>query len=356
MILVTGGAGFIGSNFVLDWIAAERTPVVNLDKLTYAGNLDNLARLKDDARHLFVRGDINDRALVGKLLREHRPRAIVHFAAESHVDRSIHAPGDFIQTNITGTYHLLEEARGYWSSLKEKEQSEFRFLHVSTDEVYGSLGTNDPAFTEATPYAPNSPYSASKAASDHLVRSYHHTYGLPALTTNCSNNYGPYQFPEKLIPLMVVNALARKPLPVYGDGKNVRDWLYVGDHCEAVRMVLARGRAGATYNIGGDAEKTNLEVVNALCAILDELRPDARGARHSSLITYVPDRPGHDRRYAMNAGRIRSELGWKPRERFETGLRKTVQWYLDHMDWVGGVVSGAYRNWIDLNYGKRERA
>jgi dTDP-glucose 4,6-dehydratase len=356
VILVTGGAGFIGSNFVLDWIAAERTPVVNLDQLTYAGNLDNLAGLKDDARHHFVKGDINDRALVARLLREHRPRAIVHFAAESHVDRSIHGPGDFIQTNAVGTYNLLEEARAYWSGLKGNERDDFRFLHVSTDEVYGSLGAGDAPFTEATAYAPNSPYAASKAASDHLVRSYHHTYGLPTLTTNCSNNYGPYQFPEKLIPLMVVNAIARKPLPVYGDGMNVRDWLYVGDHCEAVRAVLRHGRAGETYNIGGDAEQTNLEVVHAICAILDELRPAPRAARHSSLITHVPDRPGHDRRYAMDSGKIRSELGWKPRERFDTGLRKTVQWYLDHMDWVGGVTSGAYRNWIDLNYGRRERA
>jgi dTDP-glucose 4,6-dehydratase len=356
VILVTGGAGFIGSNFVLGWIAAERAPVVNLDKLTYAGNLDNLAALRDDARHRFVTGDINDRALVGRLLREHRPRAIVHFAAESHVDRSIHGPGDFIQANTVGTYSLLEEARAYWSGLKDNERADFRFLHVSTDEVYGSLGADAPPFTEATPYAPNSPYAASKAASDHLVRSYHHTYGLPTLTTNCSNNYGPYQFPEKLIPLMVINAIAGKPLPVYGDGKNVRDWLYVGDHCEAVRLVLRRGRAGETYNIGGNAEKTNLEVVHAICEVLDELRPDPLVTRHSSLVTFVPDRPGHDRRYAMNAGKIRDELGWAPRERFETGLRKTVQWYLDHMDWLGGVTSGAYRNWIDLNYGRRERA
>jgi dTDP-glucose 4,6-dehydratase len=356
VILVTGGAGFIGANFIIDWLASEKTPVVNLDLLTYAGNTGNLAGLRDDARHVFVRGDINDRALVGRLLREHRPRAIVHFAAESHVDRSIHGPADFVQTNVVGTFALLEEARNYWSSLKESEKALFRFLHVSTDEVYGSLGPDDPAFNEATPYAPNSPYSASKAASDHLVRSYHHTYGLPTITTNCSNNYGPYQFPEKLVPLMVVNALARKPLPVYGDGGNVRDWLYVGDHCEAVRVALARGRPGETYNIGGAAEKTNLEVVTAICAILDELRPAPAVTRHSSLITFVQDRPGHDRRYAMDASKIGGELGWKPRERFDSGLRKTVRWYLEHMKWVDGVTSGEYRKWVDLNYGKRERA
>jgi len=353
---VTGGAGFIGANFVIDWLASENTPVVNLDALTYAGNPGNLAGVKDDARHVFVKGDITDRALVGSLLREHRPEAIAHFAAESHVDRSIHGPADFVQTNVVGTFNLLEEARGYWSELKEPDKNHFRFLHVSTDEVYGSLGPADPAFTETTPYAPNSPYAASKAASDHLVRSYHHTYGLPTITTNCSNNYGPYQFPEKLIPLMVVNALRRKPLPVYGDGKNVRDWLYVGDHCEAVRFVLQRGRPGETYNIGGNAEKTNLEVVNALCAILDELRPDPLITHHSSLITYVQDRPGHDRRYAMDASKLQSELGWRPRERFDTGLKKTVEWYLDHMQWVDDVTSGDYRKWVDLNYGKRERA
>jgi len=356
VILVTGGAGFIGANFVHDWLAVERTPVVNLDKLTYAGNTGNLAGLKDDTRHVFIRGDINDRALVGKLLREHKPRAIVHFAAESHVDRSIHGPADFVQTNVVGTFNLLEEARGYWSELKEPDKNHFRFLHVSTDEVYGSLGPADPAFTETTPYAPNSPYAASKAASDHLVRSYHHTYGLPVVTTNCSNNYGPYQFPEKLIPLMVVNALKHRPLPVYGDGKNVRDWLYVGDHCEAVRLVLQRGRPGETYNIGGNSEKTNLDVVKTICAILDELRPHPPVTRHSSLVTFVQDRPGHDRRYAMDAGKIRSELGWRPRERFDTGLKKTVEWYLDHMQWVDDVTSGDYRKWMDLNYGKRERA
>jgi dTDP-glucose 4,6-dehydratase len=355
-IVVTGGAGFIGANFVHDWLATEGTPAVNLDKLTYAGNPGNLAALAGDDRHVFVKGDINDRALVGRLLRERRPRAIVHFAAESHVDRSIHGPGDFVQTNVMGTFALLEEARAYWSGLAQSDKERFRFLHVSTDEVYGSLGADDPAFAETTPYAPNSPYAASKAASDHLVRAYHHTYGLPTITTNCSNNYGPYQFPEKLIPLMVVNALARKPLPVYGDGKNVRDWLFVGDHCEAVRLALARGRPGETYNIGGNAEKNNVDVVNAICKILDELRPNPLITHHSSLITYVADRPGHDRRYAMDASKIGAELGWKPRERFDTGLRKTVEWYLDHMSWVNQVTSGEYRKWTDLNYGKRERA
>ena len=354
MILVTGGAGFIGANFVIDWLASEKTPVVNLDALTYAGNTGSLAGLKDDARHVFVKGDINDRTLVGKLLREHRPGAIVHFAAESHVDRSIHGPGEFVQTNVVGTFSLLEEARAYWSELAPPEQARFRFVHVSTDEVYGSLGPNDPAFSETTPYAPNSPYAASKAASDHLVRSYHHTFGLPTVTTNCSNNYGPYQFPEKLIPLMVANAVKRKPLPVYGDGRNVRDWLYVADHCEAVRLALKRGRPGETYNIGGSAEKTNIEVVKTICAILDELRPDA--APHEKLIALVKDRPGHDRRYAMDTTKIRGELGWKPRERFDTGLRKTVEWYLDHAKWVDNVTSGDYRNWVDLNYGGRERA
>jgi dTDP-glucose 4,6-dehydratase len=350
-VLVTGGAGFIGANFVLEWIAAEQSPVVNLDKLTYAGNPENLAALKNDTRHRFVKGDIADRELVGKLLREHQPRALVHFAAESHVDRSIHGPADFVQTNVVGTFELLEAVRGYWSGLAGAEKKDFRFLHVSTDEVYGSLGPNDPAFSESTPYAPNSPYAASKAASDHLVRSYHHTYGLPTVTTNCSNNYGPYQFPEKLIPLMILNAIGRKPLPIYGDGKNVRDWLYVSDHCEAVRLVLKRGRPGATYNIGGNAEKANLDVVHAVCAILDELKPD--GAPHGKLITFVADRPGHDRRYAIDAGMVKSELGWAPRERFDTGLRKTVQWYLDHMKWADNITSGEYRNWMDLNYGTR---
>jgi len=351
MILVTGGAGFIGSNFVLDWLAHERTPVVNLDKLTYAGNLENLASLKNDARHVFVKGDINDRALVGKLLREHGPQAIVHFAAESHVDRSIQSPDAFVQTNFMGTFALLEETRDYWSGLKPPEKDRFRFLHVSTDEVYGSLGPNDPAFTETTPYAPNSPYAASKAAADHLVRSYHHTYGLPALTTNCSNNYGPYQFPEKLIPLMILNGLRDKPLPVYGDGRNIRDWLYVGDHCAAVRLVLNKGRIGETYNIGARGEKTNLEAVKAICALLDEALP--KRAPHEKLIQLVKDRPGHDRRYAMDPRKLESELGWKPTQSFATGLRKTVEWYLDNMQWADHVTSGEYQRWVELQYGAR---
>src|SRR5271157_5847582 len=317
-ILVTGGAGFIGSNFVLRWLAAESTPVTNLDKLTYAGNLGNLQSVSSDPRHCFVRGDICDRKLLSELLQHHRPHAIVHFAAESHVDRSIHGPDDFVQTNVNGTFSLLEETRAYWSALPEADRRAFRFLHVSTDEVYGSLGPNDSAFTETTPYAPNSPYSASKAASDHLVRAYHHTYGLPTLTTNCSNNYGPYQFPEKLIPLMILNACAGKPLPVYGDGKNVRDWLYVEDHCRAIRTVLARGRVGETYNIGGRSEKTNLEIIDDICQLLDELRPGDPVMPHDKLITFVTDRPGHDRRYAMNADKIERELGWRPKETFET--------------------------------------
>ncbi len=353
MILVTGGAGFIGSNFILNWIAATGEPVVNLDKLTYAGNLENLVSLEKDARHIFVHGDINDRALVSKLLDQHRPRAILHFAAESHVDRSIHGPEDFIQTNITGTFHLLEEVRAYWQSLAGTEKNAFRFLHVSTDEVYGSLGPDDAPFTETTPYAPNSPYSASKAASDHLVRAYHHTYGLPVLTTNCSNNYGPYQFPEKLIPLIMLNALNGKSLPIYGDGMNVRDWLYVGDHCDAISVVLAKGRLGETYNIGGWNEMTNLDVVHTVCAILDELHPDSPVTPHASLITYVKDRPGHDRRYAIDARKIEQEFGWKPIENFETGIRKTVQWYLDNMQWVENITSGAYQKWVDKNYGGR---
>ena len=350
MILVTGGAGFIGANFVLDWLRLEGEPVLNLDKLTYAGNLASLAALSGDARHVFVQGDIGDKALVGQLLQRHRPRAVVNFAAESHVDRSIHGPAEFVQTNIVGTFNLLESVRGYWGGLTGTEKQAFRFLHVSTDEVFGSLGANDPAFSETTPYAPNSPYSASKAASDHLVRAYHHTYGLPVLTTNCSNNYGPYQFPEKLIPLMIHNALAGKPLPIYGDGQNVRDWLYVGDHCSAIREVLARGREGETYNIGGCNEKTNLEVVHTICALLDELTPSAQP--YTKLIVYVSDRPGHDRRYAIDAGKIMAELGWGPAETFETGMRKTVAWYLEHQDWVAQVVSGEYRQWLATHYGE----
>ncbi|MCZ7562559.1 MAG: dTDP-glucose 4,6-dehydratase [Burkholderiales bacterium] len=352
MILVTGGAGFIGANFVLDWIGAVGEPVVNLDKLTYAGNLANLASLEGDARHAFVRGDISDRPLLAGLLAQHRPRAIVHFAAESHVDRSIHGPADFIETNVVGTFRLLEAARAHWSALGEPDKSAFRFLHVSTDEVYGSLGPDDPAFSETTAYAPNSPYSASKAGSDHLVRAYHHTYGLPTLVTNCSNNYGPFQFPEKLIPLMIVNALAGEPLPVYGDGQNVRDWLYVGDHCAAIRRVLERGRPGEVYNVGGAAEMKNIDLVRNLCATLDGLRPRASGT-YAERITFVKDRPGHDRRYAIDAGKIRRELGWAPAETFETGLRRTVRWYLDHADWIAGVQSGEYRKWIERNYGAR---
>ena len=347
MILVTGGAGFIGANFVHDWLAAGGEPVVNLDKLTYAGNLGNLEGLAEDARHEFVRGDIGDRALVESLLARHRPRAIVNFAAESHVDRSIHGPAEFIATNVVGTFTLLDATRAWWVALPTAEREAFRFLHVSTDEVYGSLGPDDPAFSETTPYAPNSPYSASKAASDHLVRAYHHTYGLPVLTTNCSNNYGPRQFPEKLIPLMIVNALAGKPLPVYGDGQNVRDWLYVGDHCAAIRTVLAGGRPGETYNVGGNAEMKNLDVVHTLCAILAELVP---GRDYAALITYVRDRPGHDRRYAIDARKIRRELGWSPAETFASGMRRTVQWYLDHARWLQDVTSKEYQKWISLNY------
>jgi len=350
MILVTGGAGFIGANFVLDWLAESNEPVLNLDKLTYAGNRESLESLQGERRHLFVQGDIGDRALVERLLSEHRPRAIVNFAAESHVDRSIHGPKDFVQTNVVGTFELLEAARAHWDSLDAAARAAFRFLHVSTDEVYGSLGPEDPAFTEVTPYAPNSPYSASKAASDHLVRAYHHTYGLPVLTTNCSNNYGPYQFPEKLIPLMIHNALSGKALPVYGDGMNVRDWLYVSDHCSAIRRVLEAGTPGEVYNIGGWNEKPNLEIVHTICGLLDELRPDAQGP-HARLIQYVKDRPGHDRRYAIDATKIHRELGWKPVETFETGIAKTVRWYLDHPDWVAHVVSGDYRRWIGTQYG-----
>ncbi len=352
MILVTGGAGFIGSNFVLDWLASGDEPVVNLDKLTYAGNPDNLASLAGDRRHIFVQGDIVDRALVASLLEQHRPRAIVHFAAESHVDRSIHGPGDFIRTNIDGTFNLLEAARAYLSTLDVAGKASFRFLHVSTDEVFGTLSPTDPPFSETTPVAPNSPYSASKAASDHLVRAWHHTYGLPVVTGNCSNNYGPLQFPEKLIPLMIANALAGKPLPVYGDGQQVRDWLYVGDHCVALRRVLEAGRPGETYNIGGWNEKANLAVVHTLCDLLDELKPAATSYREQ--IAFVTDRPGHDRRYAIDARKIERELGWRPAETFETGMRKTVQWYLDHQDWVRKVQSGEYQQWINTNYETRE--
>jgi dTDP-glucose 4,6-dehydratase len=353
MILVTGGAGFIGSNFVLDWLARSEEPVVNLDKLTYAGNLHNLESVSRDSRHLFVKGDIGDTALAASLLESHRVRAVVHFAAESHVDRSILGPGEFVTTNVNGTFSLLEAARAYWSKLPEPEKSNFRFLHVSTDEVYGSLGPDDAPFSETTPYAPNSPYSASKAAADHLVRAYHHTYGLPTLTTNCSNNYGPYHFPEKLIPLMIANGLAGKPLPIYGDGQNVRDWLYVGDHCAAIRCVLAQGKPGETYNIGGWNEKTNLDVVHTLCDILDELAKKPSGS-YRDQITYVKDRPGHDRRYAIDARKIERELGWKPAETFDTGIRKTVRWYLDHQDWVRVVQSGDYLKWLDKNYGQRD--
>jgi dTDP-glucose 4,6-dehydratase len=350
-VLVTGGAGFIGASFVLEWMRLGLGPVVTLDKLTYAGNRDNLRELEGNPGHFFVQGDIGDGAAVAELLQRRHPRAIINFAAESHVDRSIHGPEDFIQTNVVGTFHLLQAARFYWEGLPAPEQSQFRFLHVSTDEVYGSLGPGDPAFSETTPYAPNSPYSASKAASDHLVRAYHHTYGLPALTTNCSNNYGPFQIPEKLIPLMILNALAGKPLPVYGDGMNVRDWLYVGDHCAAIRAVLAAGRPGETYNIGGKSERTNIEVVRTLCRILDELHSGSPVVPHEGLITYVKDRPGHDRRYAIDSAKIERELAWKPTETFETGLRKTVQWYLDHQEWVRGVTSGEYRRWVHKQYG-----
>ena len=350
MILVTGGAGFIGSNFVLDWLAHSDEPVLNLDALTYAGNMENFAALRGDPRHVFVHGDICDRGLLDRLLAEHRPRALLHFAAESHVDRSIHGPGAFVRTNVEGSFTLLEAARAYWNTLSPAERAAFRFHHVSTDEVYGSLGSAEGAFTETHPYQPNSPYAASKAASDHLVRAWFHTYGLPVLTTNCSNNYGPYHFPEKLIPLMIVNALAGKPLPIYGDGLNVRDWLYVSDHCSAIRTVLARGTPGEVYNIGGWNERTNRQIVDAVCALLDELRPDAAGP-YRRLIRFVTDRPGHDRRYAIDARKIERELGWRPAETFDTGIRKTVQWYLDHPDWVQQVQSGAYRDWLAQHYG-----
>ena len=373
-LLVTGGAGFIGGNFVLDWLAGSDEPVVNLDKLTYAGNLETLSSLQGKPQHTFVQGDIGDRALVDKLLAEHKPRAVINFAAESHVDRSIHGPGEFIATNIVGTYNLLESVRGYWSGLVGEAcgslptsdlanasggaiagrpaptKEGFRFLHVSTDEVYGSLAKDDPAFAETNRYEPNSPYSASKAASDHLVRAWHHTYGLPVLTTNCSNNYGPYHFPEKLIPLMIVNALAGKSLPVYGDGMQIRDWLYVKDHCSAIRRVLEAGRLGETYNVGGWNEKPNIDIVKTVCALLDELRPKADGTSYATQITYVTDRPGHDRRYAIDARKLEAELGWKPAETFETGIRKTVQWYLDNPQWVANVQSGAYKDWVNKQY------
>jgi dTDP-glucose 4,6-dehydratase len=349
-ILVTGGAGFIGCNFVLQWLATEQAGVINLDKLTYAGNPGNLASVASDRRYRFMQGDICDREMIAELLITHRPSAIVHFAAESHVDRSIRGPDDFIRSNVNGTFSLLEESRAYWSGLEGQEENAFRFLHVSTDEVYGSLGPADPAFTERTPYAPNSPYSASKAASDHLVRAYFHTYGLPVLTTNCSNNYGPFQFPEKLIPLAILHAINGKPIPVYGDGQNVRDWLFVADHCEAIRLVLARGKTGETYNIGGRNELKNLEVVNVICSTLDELRPNDPVVPHNKLITFVTDRPGHDRRYAMNIAKIEAELGWRPRETFQTGIRKTVEWYLSNDAWIQNVTSGRYREWIAAQY------
>jgi dTDP-glucose 4,6-dehydratase len=349
-ILVTGGAGFIGTNLILQLLYAESGPVVNIDKLTYAGNLKNLEQVAGHPRYTFVHGDVGDRELIAQLLLRHQPRAIIHLAAESHVDRSIHAPDDFVRTNVNGTFNLLEEARGYWMGLEPEKQVAFRFLHVSTDEVFGSLNADDPPFSERAPYAPNSPYSASKAASDHLVRAFHHTFGLPTLTTNCSNNYGPYQFPEKLIPLMVLNAVEGKSLPVYGDGKNVRDWLFVSDHCQAIRIVLARGAVGETYNIGGRVEKPNLEVVNTICDILDELHPNDPVVPHRGLIRFVKDRPGHDRRYAMDISKIERDLGWKPCESFESGIRKTVQWYLAHDDWVRDITSGHYRAWIERQY------
>jgi dTDP-glucose 4,6-dehydratase len=350
MILVTGGAGFIGANFVLDWLAQTDEPVLNLDKLTYAGNLENLASLQGDVRHVFVQGDVGDTALLAQLLARHQPRAVLNFAAESHVDRSIHGPEDFIQTNVVGTMRLLQSVRTYWQGLDEAARAAFRFLHVSTDEVYGSLAPGEPAFTEQHRYEPNSPYSASKAASDHLVRAYHHTYGLPVLTTNCSNNYGPYHFPEKLIPLMIVNALAGKPLPVYGDGMQIRDWLYVKDHCSAIRRVLEAGRVGEVYNVGGWNEKPNIEIVQTVCALLDELRPRADGQPYQAQITYVKDRPGHDRRYAIDARKLEKELGWKPAETFGTGIRKTVQWYLANPEWVAHVQNGSYREWVSTQY------
>ena len=353
MIFVTGGAGFIGSNFVLDWLAQSSETVVNFDKLTYAGNLNNLASISDDPRHIFIQGDINDTTLLSQLFEQHKPRAVVHFAAESHVDRSIHNPGAFVTTNVSGTFSLLEAARAYWNTLSDAERASFRFLHVSTDEVYGTLGADDAPFSETTPYAPNSPFSASKAASDHLVRSYHHTYGFPTLTTNCSNNYGGFHFPEKLIPLIISNARDGKALPIYGDGQQIRDWLYVSDHCTAIRRVLEAGRVGEVYNVGGWNEKANLEVVHTLCDILDKLTPKATGS-YRDQITYVQDRPGHDRRYAIDARKIERELGWKPAETFESGIAKTVQWYLDNQEWVRNVQSGDYQNWLEKNYASRD--
>ncbi len=350
MILITGGAGFIGSNFVLDWLAQSDEPILNLDKLTYAGNLQSLASLKDNPLHHFVHGDIADRDLVQYLFATHKPRAIVHFAAESHVDRSIHGPGEFIQTNVMGSFNLLECARAHWTNLGSEEKANFRFIHVSTDEVYGSLSLNEPAFTEKNAYQPNSPYSASKAASDHLVRAWHHTYGLPVITTNCSNNYGPFQFPEKLIPLMIVNALAGKPLPIYGDGQQIRDWLYVKDHCSAIRRVLEAGQVGETYNVGGWNEKPNIDIVKTICSLLDNLKPRPDGRPYADQMTFVKDRPGHDRRYAIDASKIEQDLQWRPAETFETGIQKTVRWYLAHTDWVRNVQSGAYREWMKTHY------
>jgi dTDP-glucose 4,6-dehydratase len=350
MIFVTGGAGFIGANFIMNWLLQNDEHIVNIDALTYAGNLESLSSLQNDTRHIFIKGDIGDTTLITELLEKYQPRAVLNFAAESHVDRSIHGPETFIQTNVVGTFHLLESARIYWNKLKDKPKTNFRFLHVSTDEVYGSLSKDEPAFSETHRYEPNSPYSASKAASDHLVRSYHHTYGLPVLTTNCSNNYGPYHFPEKLIPLVIVNALAGKVLPVYGDGQQIRDWLYVKDHCSAIRRVLEAGKSGETYNIGGWNEKANLDIVHTVCALLDELRPRQDGKKYCEQIAFVADRPGHDQRYAINAQKIERELGWKPAETFETGIQKTVQWYLDNQNWVANVQSGAYREWVEKNY------
>lgn len=352
MIIVTGGAGFIGSNFIHTWLAQNDEPVLNLDKLTYAGNLENLSCFQTDSRYQFVRGDIGDRVLVEALLKQHNPRAVVNFAAESHVDRSIHGPGDFITTNINGTFHLLESVRGFWNTLPDGAQQQFRFLHVSTDEVYGTLDPSDPPFSETNPYEPNSPYAASKAASDHLVRAWHHTYGLPVLTTNCSNNYGPFHFPEKLIPLVILNALAGKPLPIYGDGQQIRDWLFVQDHARAIMRVLEKGTVGETYNIGGNQEKTNLSVVQTICQHLDTLRPREDGVSYENQITFVKDRPGHDRRYAIDASKIKKELGWEPAETFESGLKRTIEWYLQNTDWVNHVTSGDYRQWVEKQYGQ----